>query len=131
MMVFLKNNTGGGDLQQQQQQPKSSNLKSTQPDQVLNNRLLPGGFTKKDVNMLKHQEVTSIADSAKESLQLKPNQIISKSVTGGDNCAGKAGVATLANPFTVKFEINIVVIGLFAVALGLRLYAIDQPHSVV
>ena len=132
-MVFLKNNTGGESSQQQ----KSSNLKpQTASDQVLNNRLPP----KKDINMLTTAKQTSatsansVADS--ESQQPKANKKPGEDEMKRDNhsaasdSSSKVGVES-ANPFTVKLEINIVVVALFAVALGLRLYAIDQPNSVV
>ncbi|XP_017492866.1 PREDICTED: protein O-mannosyltransferase 1-like, partial [Rhagoletis zephyria] len=130
-MVFLKNNTGGESSQQQ----KSSNLKpQAASDQVLNNRL-----PKKDINMLTAKQTSatsanSVADS--ESQQPKANKKTGEDEMKRDNhsaasdSSSKVGVES-ANPFTVKLEINIVVVALFAVALGLRLYAIDQPNSVV
>lgn len=121
-MVFLKHNTGDS-LQQQ----KSSNLKTQQQqqDQMLNNRL-PNANFKKDINMLtaKHQETTTITDSAKESQQ-------SKQIKNGTENPSSFSKSDSENPFIVKLEINIVVVTLFAVALGLRLYSIDQPNSVV
>ncbi len=76
----------------------------------------------------------SVADS--ESQQPKANKKTGEDEMKRDNhsaasdSSSKVGVES-ANPFTVKLEINIVVVVLFAVALGLRLYAIDQPNSVV
>ena len=134
-MVFLKNNTGG----ESSQQKKSSNLKpQTANDQVLNNRL-----PKKDINMLTTAKQTTTTATASancvansESQQPKANKKPGEDEVKRDNhsaaseSSSKVGVES-ANPFTVKLEINIVVVALFAVALGLRLYAIDQPNSVV
>lgn len=136
-MVFLKNNTGGGSESTLSPQ-KSSNLKDLQ---LLNNKVLNTSF-KKDINTLaKNQETSStlaaaMSESAKESQQPKQNKtnlIGDTLVKKRDNKASAItdSKSAFTNPFTVKLEINIVVVALFAVALGLRLYAIDQPNSVV
>lgn len=136
-MVFLKNNTSGSSESLQQ---KSLNLKQQDNNaeymKYLNNKLLNINL-KKDINTLaKHQETSSasaMTESAKESHQPKLNKASVIGDTKRNN--NTAAITTFnnesSNPFTVKLEINIVVVALFAVALGLRLYAIDQPNSVV
>lgn len=130
-MVFLKNNTTGSGSESLQQ--KSSNLKQ-QEHQLLNNKL-PNTNFKKDINTLASSTstttTTALTESAKESQQPKQNKTSVIRDTKRDNNVATDSNSASSNPFTVKLEVNIVVVALFAVALGLRLYAIDQPNSVV
>lgn len=77
-----------------------------------------------------------MTDATRESL-IKPKnasqneQTISGKTKTNESSGHGSYIQVESNPFLIKLEFNMLVVVLFLIAFGLRVYELDQPTSVV